>query len=539
VIDDELFVGSLTSGTLVPDFDPDHEGHGGWRAEEIVNGRIGSTAGKLDEWLIAEEPNIILLHIGTNDIGQNNEDWNEVEDIMVVIDDYESASGKAVWVVIALIIDRSCDPYLPPCPKSLQTTNFNNDVREFVFIPRQAGGDKIVLVDMQNDAGIDYNRWDMGGDMWDNLHPYETGNSKMGELWFSALMEILPQADAGSDQSVETFETVTLDCSGSTDPKIGNGNNLSYNWVQTAGTPVVPLSDNTAVQPTFDAPGVGVNGEVLTFMLTVTDEDELVSTDTVEIKVIPFAEIIGTWNSGIWYRDVAAPSWTQMTSSVTDGDIAAGDFTGDGIADVASIWSSGLWYQDGATLDWIKIPGTAPNRVTAGDVTGDGRFEIIGTWSSGIWYWDVAESRWTKMTSSVTDGDIAAGDFTGDGKADVASIYSSGLWYQDGATLDWTKVTSSAPDRVTAGDVTGDGRFEIIGTWDSGIWYWDVTASKWTIMYPTPPDGDIAAGDFTGDGKADVASSWDSGLWYQDGATLGWTKVSSSAVDRLTAGDVN
>ena len=118
-------------------------------------------------------------------------------------------------------------------------------------------------------------------------------------------------------------------------------------------------------------------------MLTVTDEDELVSTDTVQINVTPFTEIIGTWinlekNNGIWYRDVAESRWTKMTSSVTDGDIAAGDFTGDGKADVASIWPGGLWYQDGDTLDWTKIPvdtppdgpGGVPNRLTAGDVTG-------------------------------------------------------------------------------------------------------------------------------------------------------------------------
>ena len=41
-------------------------------------------------------------------------------------------------------------------------------------------------------------------------------------------------------------------------------------------------------------------------ILTVTDEDELVSTDTVEINVISFSEIIGTWSSGIWYLDVVA-----------------------------------------------------------------------------------------------------------------------------------------------------------------------------------------------------------------------------------------
>jgi hypothetical protein len=82
------------------------------------------------------------------------------------------------------------------------------------------------------------------------------------------------------------------------------------------------------------------------------------------------AEIIGTYNSGIYYRNVTESQWTEMTTSVTDGDIAAGDFTGDGIADVASFWPSGLYYQDGATLDWSKKVGSAPNKATAGDIPG-------------------------------------------------------------------------------------------------------------------------------------------------------------------------
>jgi hypothetical protein len=83
-------------------------------------------------------------------------------------------------------------------------------------------------------------------------------------------------------------------------------------------------------------------------------------------------ELIGTWANGIWYWDFVASTWTQMTSEITTGDIAAGDFNGDGKADVASSWNSdGLWYQDGATLNWTKIDSSSPFRVTAGDVTGD------------------------------------------------------------------------------------------------------------------------------------------------------------------------
>ena len=99
------------SGASVPDFDPDHDGRGGWTTDQIVNGKVGFPPDdKLDQWLVAEEPNIVLLHIGTNDIGGGNGDWDEVETLLGVIDAYESASGKSVWVVLALITDWSCDP---------------------------------------------------------------------------------------------------------------------------------------------------------------------------------------------------------------------------------------------------------------------------------------------------------------------------------------------------------------------------------------------------------------------------------------------
>jgi hypothetical protein len=182
-------------------------------------------AGKLSDWLIATEPNIVLVHIGTNDISGGDEDWKEVEDLLEVIDGYESDSGKAVWVILALIIDRSCSPFTEPCAKSDETTDFNEDVQDFVFFPRQAGGDKILLVDMQTGAGIDYPFWTQGGDMANELHPFETGYTKMADLWFTALMEILPQADAGPDQIV--FDEITLDGSLSDHP---DGETISYQW---------------------------------------------------------------------------------------------------------------------------------------------------------------------------------------------------------------------------------------------------------------------------------------------------------------------
>lgn len=90
-----------------------------------------------------------------------------------------------------------------------------------------------------------------------------------------------PVADAGTDQTVEEGDTVTLDASNSTDPDDAIA---SYQWSQSSGT-TITLSDATAVQPTFIAPDVGSDGEALTFQLTVTDISGNSSTDNVIINV--------------------------------------------------------------------------------------------------------------------------------------------------------------------------------------------------------------------------------------------------------------
>jgi hypothetical protein len=88
-----------------------------------------------------------------------------------------------------------------------------------------------------------------------------------------------PVANAGPDQTVVTKSLAQLDGSASTDP---DGNPLTYQWAQTAGTKVT-LSSTTAARPTFTAPG---GSTTLTFRLVVSDGQATSSPDTVTVTVL-------------------------------------------------------------------------------------------------------------------------------------------------------------------------------------------------------------------------------------------------------------
>jgi hypothetical protein len=90
-----------------------------------------------------------------------------------------------------------------------------------------------------------------------------------------------PKAVAGASQAVRTGSSVTLNGSSSTD---GDDGIASYRWRQTTGAPVT-LSDATAQKPTFTAPTVASNNNVLTFRLTVTDKGGLASEASQTITV--------------------------------------------------------------------------------------------------------------------------------------------------------------------------------------------------------------------------------------------------------------
>jgi surface protein len=109
------------------------------------------------------------------------------------------------------------------------------------------------------------------------------GNTPNAAFFSPVELNSAPVANAGSDQSVQHTQYVTLNGTSSSD---ADNDSLTYSWTQTSGTSVT-LSSSTASQPTFTAPtlSVGASSSTLVFSLVVNDGTVNSSADTVSITV--------------------------------------------------------------------------------------------------------------------------------------------------------------------------------------------------------------------------------------------------------------
>ncbi|PHS36182.1 MAG: hypothetical protein COB07_12605, partial [Sulfurovum sp.] len=164
-------VGSFSSGeNYDPSFDSDHQGKNGRTTAEL-NDRI-------DTYLDTEDPQIILLHIGTNDIGKPEYSLTSSTNNVKSIVDKIYAHDPSIKILLARIINRQ--DYDP------DTTAFNDSVAAMA-------SDHIAdidIVDMEDDAGIDYTI-----DMSDLEHPNDSGYTKMADLWYLSLQSYVNMED--------------------------------------------------------------------------------------------------------------------------------------------------------------------------------------------------------------------------------------------------------------------------------------------------------------------------------------------------------
>jgi lysophospholipase L1-like esterase len=171
------FIGSETSNPALG-FDPDHQGHPGFRTDELIAG--------LPTWLPAG-PDTILLMAGTNDILQNVAVATAAANLDNLILQIAAASPEC-RIYVATIIPIAQDwRGQSAAVLNANADLFNMEVRTIVQ-QHASQNRKVTLVDMSQlitltDEDPLKNFYQPG----DGIHPGQAGYDQLGLLWFNAI----------------------------------------------------------------------------------------------------------------------------------------------------------------------------------------------------------------------------------------------------------------------------------------------------------------------------------------------------------------
>lgn len=180
---DITFVGSAENGPDQVDglaFPKKHEGHGGWTIQDSGGnqGIFKLAAPSITQY----KPHVITLMVGTNDINGNIDVNNAPNRLNQLLDEiYKNAPD--ILVILAQIVPSQNDGL------NGRLSTYNAAFPDIVA-GQVAKGRNLILVDMYTAFTRDANYKSTLLD--DNLHPNSAGYTRMGEVWFEALLPFLP-----------------------------------------------------------------------------------------------------------------------------------------------------------------------------------------------------------------------------------------------------------------------------------------------------------------------------------------------------------
>lgn len=174
-------------------FDPDHEGHWAWRADDILSGPmpgLPSESGKgfLAEWLKGYTPDIVLLHLGHNDAGHSEPPEQMAGELKQIIRMLQ-ADNAQVSILLAKVI---------PSGNPVWNAKLNvlNAEMEGIAADTRTSSSAVVVIDFSTG----FNPLE---DTIDGTHPNETGSEKMAEIWFDGIQKVLANSKSGKTGNVK------------------------------------------------------------------------------------------------------------------------------------------------------------------------------------------------------------------------------------------------------------------------------------------------------------------------------------------------
>lgn len=152
-----------------PNFDQDHEGHWGYRVDQILT--------HLAKWLKKASPDIVLIHLGSNDVFQKQSIRSTTRELTSVVELIHLHNPRAITIIAQLI------------PSSRQARSIQNLNRQITEIARRKDSPThpVIVVNMHKDFSISKELQP------DGVHPNDAGDRKIGTRFASALLKTLTQ----------------------------------------------------------------------------------------------------------------------------------------------------------------------------------------------------------------------------------------------------------------------------------------------------------------------------------------------------------
>jgi len=167
------FVGTLPAQGCGFTYDGENEGHGGFLATNIAK------QNQLPGWLDRSKPDIVMMHLGTNDVWNNQTPAQIIASFDTLVKQMRT-SKKTMKILVAQII-----PMKPSnCADcGTRVVNLNKAIQQWA--PTASTADSpLTVVDC-------WTGFDDGTMTGDGVHPNDRGNTAMVNCWYAPLVKAI------------------------------------------------------------------------------------------------------------------------------------------------------------------------------------------------------------------------------------------------------------------------------------------------------------------------------------------------------------
>ncbi len=152
----------------VSDFDLNHEGHWDYTVDQVLP-RLGG-------WISAASPDVVMLHLGSNDLVRDQGAQSTLVELGQVIDTIHSLRPEVVIVVARLI----------PAEENRSDIAAFNAGLDGLISSRTSSKQPIRIVDLFSVVSV-------SADLYDGIHPNANGERKIGDGFANGVLQALAE----------------------------------------------------------------------------------------------------------------------------------------------------------------------------------------------------------------------------------------------------------------------------------------------------------------------------------------------------------